>query len=343
MNITNFIKFSFLLTLLFSCYSAPSYKGPISDHFDGEKFFGKNQAPDKSLWTVIKMWRSEGVDWPRFINNKSKKINKLRVTEGPYITFINHATVLIQMDGLNIITDPIYNNIASPVSFAGPKRVRNPGIKFEDLPPIDIVIISHNHYDHLDIPTLRMLYKRDKPLLLAGLGNSLLFEKEGIKNFRDMDWGDEVSHQGIKISFEPSQHWSARGLSDKRGTLWGAYVLKGKNGNVYFAGDTGYGPHFKETFNKHGQMLVSLIPIGAYRPRWFMKFAHMNPTESLLAHRDLNSKNSIGIHFGTFQLTKEGIDDPKKDLEKAKNKADFKTDNFLVFDFGEGKDFSNSK
>lgn len=342
MSITNFTKFNYLFLILFitSCYSAPSYKGPISNHFDGEKFYGKNQAPDKSLWNVIKMWREKGIDWPDFVNNEAKKVESIRVQVGPHITFINHATVLIQMDGLNILSDPMYNNIASPVSFAGPKRRRNPGIAFDDLPPIDIVIISHNHYDHLDIPTLQRLSQRDKPLILAGLGNSLLLKENGIKNYKDMDWGKELVHQGLRISFEPAQHWSARGLNDKRGTLWGSYVLHGKNGRVYFAGDTGYGPHFKEIHKKHGDMLVSLLPIGAYRPRWFMKFSHLNPAEALLAHRDLRSMNSVGIHFGTFKLTKEGIDDPVQDLMKEKKKVKFNTDRFYVFEFGEGRDFS---
>ena len=162
MSITNYTKFNYLFVIF---YLLPVIqhlltKGPISDHFDGEKFYGKEQAPDKSLWTVIKMWREEGVDWRDFVNNRSKKVESIRVQVGYYITFINHATVLIQMDTLNILTDPIYNNIASPVFAMGTKRRRNPGIAFDDLPPIDIVIISHNHYDHLDIPTLKRLSQK---------------------------------------------------------------------------------------------------------------------------------------------------------------------------------------
>lgn len=342
MSIINWIKFSFFL-FLSACYSAPSYKGPISDHFDGEKFYGKNQAEDKSFSKLLKMVMEDGESWPKFINNTQKKPKFIRVSEGPFITFINHASVLIQVDGLNILTDPIFSEYASPVSFAGPKRVRHPGIAFKDLPPIDLVIISHNHYDHLDIPTLKKLSQRDRPMVLAGLGNSLLFKQEGIKNFQDMDWGENVDYKGLKISFEPSQHWSARGWSDKRETLWGSFVLHSRKGQIYFAGDTGYGDHFKEINQKYGPMYISLLPIGAYRPRWFMKFAHMNPAEALLAHRDLKSTHSIGIHFGTFKLTKEGVDHPVRDLEQEKLKAKFETNGFHVLGFGEGRDYSKNE
>lgn len=323
-----------LLLLLAGCMTY--YKGPKSDHFDGERFFNKYPpSTDKSFSKLLK-WRifGEHSKWPQWIDSEYKKLSTQR-SQTLKVTFINHASALIQVDNINIITDPHFSDRASPVSFAGPKRVRKPGIKFEDLPPLDFVLVSHNHYDHLDITTLQKIYKEHPNVkILVGLGNNVLLKDEGIQGL-EMDWGDSQKKGSVKITFREAHHWSARGMFDKRKTLWGSFIIESSQGNIYFAGDTGYSPHFKDIGRDFGPFKVSLIPIGAYEPRWFMKSAHVNPQEAVQAHLDLKSEKSIGIHFGTFQLTDEPISEPLEKLEKAKRKQGLSVDEFVAPEFGE--------
>ena len=307
-----------LLLILLSC-SGPTVKIPISDHFDGERFyFPKNPMKEKSMFDLLE-WKFKGsaAKWPKWIDTDQVKIKENRVTDNTaHITFINHSTTLIQMNGINILTDPIYAKRTSPVSFAGPARVKKPGVKFEDLPKIDVVIISHNHYDHFDVDTLEKLVERDNSKIIFGLGNSRYLKKHSKKNAVELDW--EQSHQikDVKITLLPCRHWNKRTLFDFNKTLWGAFSIEGAK-KIYFAGDTGYDYHFKEAGTKIGPFDLAFIPIGAYEPRWFMKWAHINPQEAVLAHKDLRAKKSIGIHFGTFQLTDEAIDQPIIDLKKS--------------------------
>lgn len=326
-----FINLIIFVIFYVSC-SSP-YKGPKSDNFNGEVFYYKKPL-NKSFSDLIK-WKitGEAKKWPDYQDYPTSKIEKSRNSRRELsATFINHSTLLIQIDGINILTDPIYSDRTSPVSFAGPKRVRNPGVKFEDLPKIDIVLISHNHYDHLDIKTLKRISDRDQALIVAGLGNDYLLKRKGIQNIKTVDWYQPFEERGIEIQFLPCQHWSARGVFDRNHSLWGSYSIKGEKHSIYFAGDTGYGEFFKEIGDKEGPFDLALIPIGAYEPRWFMKEQHINPEEAVQAHIDLKSKFSIGIHFGTFQLTDEGIDDPLKALNEAKTK--YFVDNFIAPEFG---------
>ena len=242
-----------------------------------------------------------------------------RVENGIRATYINHATILIQVDGLNILTDPIWSERASPVTFAGPKRIRAPGIEISDLPEIDLVLISHNHYDHLDTATLRQLRQQQnkEPVIVSGLGNAALLRSLGYDQAIELDWSDSSSVEGATVHFVECQHRSARGVFDQMRTLWGSFVIETSEGNIYFAGDTGYSPHFKEQGERFGSFALSILPIGAYEPRWFMKDIHLNPAEAVKAHIDLNSKQSLGMHFGVFQLTWEPVDQPVTDLDTA--------------------------
>ncbi len=254
------------------------------------------------------------------------------------VTFINHATVLIQMDGLNILTDPIYSRRAGPVTWAGMERVRPPGIRFEDLPPIQVVLLSHNHYDHMDMPTLVRLEKRDHPRVLTGLGNSRYLSAEGIRNVQEFDWGQGTSlSDSVRATFVPAQHFSMRKVYDRDTTLWGGFVLEGQGTRVYFAGDTGWGPHLEEIHSRFGDFTLAILPIGAYKPEWFMGPAHMSPRDAVRAHELLKARVSTPIHYGTFRLADDGEEEPTEELRKAMKAAGVSEQEFWILGFGEGR------
>lgn len=332
-------KFSIILSVLFFSFLASAKKYPLSDHYDGEKFFNPEGHEVKSFWTVLK-WKftSEASEWPESVPNSNYTLPPLE-TNKAVVTFINHASFLIQLPGVNVLTDPIYSERASPVKFAGPKRVRAPGLGFEMLPPIDVVVISHNHYDHLDLDTLKRLDGKYHPLFLVPLGDEKLLKNAGIQNVKEMDWWDEVQVKDLKIIFTPSKHWSARGLFDKCDSLWGSFMLDHSGSKIYFGGDTGYGTHFSKIQERIGAPRLALLPIGAYEPRWFMKAFHMNPQEALKAHVDLGSELSIGMHLGTFQLTDEAYDEPIKALHAGREEMNISPEKFLVLDQGESYSF----
>ena len=278
-----------------------------------------SEAP-KGFIDLLK-WKlyNKAIPWPKIVENLVKadlpgKINSHEV----FATFINHSTVLLQMEKHNVLTDPIFSPVAGPYSFLGPRRVRPPGIDFEKLPKIHVVLISHNHYDHLDIPSIQELWKRDHPLFIVPVGNGKLLRSLGIHKIVELKWWQEhrlTAQQSFILT--PAKHWSRRGLLDYCKALWGGFILKSPDLRIFFAGDTAYKEHFKLIKERYGAMDLSLLPIGAYEPRWFMKDFHMNPEEAVQAHIDLDSKLSIGIHFGTFPLTDEGIDDPVRDLQES--------------------------
>lgn len=227
-------------------------------------------------------------------------------------TWIGHATILIQLDGKNILTDPIWSERCSPVSFAGPKRYTPVGVQMKDLPKIDLVLISHNHYDHMDIPTLKELEKRFSPYFFVGLKNKDLLKSEGLEKVIELDWWDSHSIFDLEIHFTPTQHFSARGLWDRNKTLWGSFVVHSKTHSFYFAGDTGYFSGFSEIGNQFQNLDLAILPIGAYEPRWFMKSMHMNPEDSIKAFIDLKAKYMLPMHYQTFILTDEALDEPLK-------------------------------
>lgn len=332
------------LALLCAC-SAPRYRGPVSDHFDGRNFFdGKTQRVgfgDLLRWQTHR----QHTPWPARVQHSPQPPPPPRVAAGQLrVTFINHATVLVQLDGANVLTDPIYSERASPLAGVGPRRVRPPGVAFADLPPIDVVVLSHNHYDHLDLATLRRLWQRDRPVILAGLGNRALLLQNGIgqgapDRVRDLDWWQDTAAAGLRLTSVPNQHGSLRGLCDRDATLWTAYVIAGPQaGAVYFAGDTGYGAHFREVGARFPGLRLALLPIGAYRPRWFMRSQHISPDEAVLALGDLKARTAVAMHFGTFDLADEGIDEPVRDLRAALERTPALRDRFWVLGFGEGRD-----
>jgi L-ascorbate metabolism protein UlaG (beta-lactamase superfamily) len=226
------------------------------------------------------------------------------------VTFINHSTILLQIGELNIITDPIWSDYASPVQFAGPRRHRAPGIRFEDLPPIDLILLSHNHYDHLDTRTLLRLQRRDACTVFCPLGVARRVYRLGFRSLVEMDWWQQQQFRDVTVHCVPAQHFSARTPFDRNRTLWCGFQIEALEGGVLFAGDTGMGPHFAEIASRFAPPSLALLPIGAYRPRWFMGPVHMGPEEAIEAHAILQPLATVPIHHGTFSLADDGETEP---------------------------------
>ena len=261
----------------------------------------------------------------------------------PAVTWIGHATVLAQMGGLNILTDPILSDRASPVSFAGPRRLHPPGLSLAQLPRIDLVVISHDHYDHCDAPTLQALNSQPggPPLYLVPLGLKSWAAGFGIDNVVEMDWWQSHRMGTVEVVMTPVQHWSGRSLNDRLQTLWGGWAVFAPDAHLFFAGDTGYSPDFADIARRfagrhaEGGFDIALIPVGAYAPRWFMKEQHVDSDEAVRMHRDLGAKRSLGIHWGTFELTDEALDEPPRALAQALARAGVVQDNFFLLALGQ--------
>ncbi len=286
-------------------------------------------------------WQLSGakVKWPKRVENVKQPQPPQRVDgTGLVVTWIGHSTVLMQTGGLNILTDPFFSPRASPVRVAGPRRVRDPGLRISQLPKIDVVLLSHNHYDHLDVPSLRALQSHSAPHVVTPLMNDH-YVRRASRQMRvtDLHWRESCSVGGCRITVMPALHWSKRSFGDANRALWGAFVVETPGGVIYFAGDTGYGDGstFREVRDTFGAPRLSLLPIGAYEPRWFMKAQHMNPDDAVLAHMDLGSATSLAIHHGTIQLTDEAIDAPVRDLEVALAARGVDSARFVVADVGQ--------
>ena len=324
---------------------AALHKGAPSDHFDGTRFF--HGEKDYTFMEMVKwMLTMNPAKWPKWIEDPAYPLPPKRAGAGELrITHINQATMLIQVDGMNILTDPVWSERSSPVSWAGPKRVRAPGLKIQDLPPIDLILISHNHYDHLDIASLKQLTQNHDFKIITGLGVGKLLRSEGLKNVVEMDWWQEYESLpgDPKIVFVPARHNSGRGMFDKNKTLWGGFVIESSGGHIYFAGDTGYGKFLDDIKNKFGEFRLALLPIGHYEPRWMMESHHMNPDDAVKLHQYLNVKQSIGMHFATFGgHNDEAVDAHEKDLQIALKKYEVPDAEFLILGFGEGRDLLQS-
>lgn len=287
-----------------------------SDHFDGRKFFNPNGANGAAVSSAPRMLLTRRTRWPFSIPVEPRQPPAVSGNQVA-ITYVGHATFLIQAGGIALLTDPVYVERASPVQFAGPRRVRAPGVRFQDLPPISTVLLSHNHYDHCDLRTLAQLARRFTPSFITPLGNGRLLRSVGIDAIEELDWWQATHQAGLPITLTQAQHFSARGLFDRNQALWGGFFLELAGKRIYFAGDSGYGPHFAEIQRRLAPIDLALLPIGAYEPRWFMKDIHMNPEEAVQAHLDLGARQSIAMHFGVFQLTPEGIDEPPARLAGA--------------------------
>jgi N-acyl-phosphatidylethanolamine-hydrolysing phospholipase D len=282
--------------------------------------------------------KSDGA--PEITENDGAFVRETAGQDTPTLTWIGHATVLVQMEQVTFLTDPIWAKRPSPVSFFGPKRYVKPGIKMEDLPAIDFVIISHNHYDHLDLPTLVRLAKRNvETIFFVPLGNAKLLRKHGIDKVQELDWGDTVNYKSALIHCLPSQHWSKRSLSDERKTLWSSWAVTGVERRFYFAGDTGYFSGFKEIGEKLGPFDLVAVPIGAYEPVAMMRASHMNPEEAVQASLDLRTRRVVAIHFGTFDLSDEPVAEPPLRFKKAATNTELGEPNSWVLNIGETREF----
>ena len=301
-------------------------------HFDGRRFYNPDARQARGFFDVIQ-WKltSRSEPSPSFIADVEQSAPPARVNGNALrVTLVNHSTVLLQQGGSNILTDPIWSERASPLAWIGPRRRRKPGVRMEDLPRIDAVLISHNHYDHMDLPTLGQLAaRRDSTFIVPACGARLLRSKH-IGPVHELDWGESFSLSNFTVHSVPALHFSARGVLDRNKALWCGYLIKSCERLIYFAGDTAFGPHFAQIREKFGSPHLALLPIGAYEPRWFMSSVHMDPDQAVRAHEILAAKTSIAIHHGTFQLADDGIDKPKKQLL-----AIAPQDSFLVLNNGQ--------
>ncbi len=326
-----FVAFGYFL-------SGPKYSGPITDHFDGKKFFTPGGKPAQGFGGVFKwMVKRQRGPWKALEARPFGKKPEPLVASGVHITFVNHSTFLIQANGVNILTDPVWSERTSPFQWAGPKRMRPPGIRMEDLPRIDLILLSHNHYDHLDLNTLKRLHKRDGPKIITPLGVKSFLDKRNITGATDLDWWQRtVLHDGLEIEAVPAQHFSGRGTFDRDATLWCGYVIRSAGSNIYFVGDTGYHESmFKEIGERCSPIEVALIPIGAFKPEWFMSPIHCSPTEAVRIHQEIKTRRSIATHFGTFPLADDGLEEPVTELRKSLDAEGLSHDHFLALEEGE--------
>ena len=309
--------------------------GSRRSHFDGRRFFNPSGPRLQPLTAVPRMLRERRTRWPSRVENTARTVPARESSAAAVVTFIGHSTFLIQTGAGNILTDPMYSEHAGPWNLLGPRRVRLPAVPFEALPPVAIVLVSHNHYDHLDRPTLTKLAQKFDPITITPLGNASLLRSTGLRRVEELDWWDRSSTSPLPIALTPAHHFSARGPFDRNRALWGGFVIEIEGRRIYFAGDSAYTPAFVEVRQRFAPIDLALIPIGAYEPRWFMKSVHMNPAEAVQAHLDLQPRMSVGMHFGTFQLTTEGIDDPVRALDDARKSADIAHAEFRTLEFGE--------
>jgi len=315
-----------------------AYSGPVSDHFDGLHFYDPDGSPPKSLGQLLR-WQF-GPDrqrqaWPVWAPSPYADTPPPRVTGAKVrLSFVGHASWLIQTSGLNILIDPVWSARVSPVGWAGPRRHNHPGIAFEALPRIDIALVSHGHYDHLDLATLSKLAANFAPRVITPLGNDVTMRSanDAIKA-EAFDWHQRVElGGGVAVTLVPARHWSARGLFDRNKTLWASFVMETPAGKIYIVCDSGYGDgkHFRRVAETHGPLRLAILPIGAYEPRWFMKDQHMNPSDAVKALADCGAAQALAHHHGTFQLTDEAIDAPLIALEAALDEANTPREKFAA-------------
>jgi L-ascorbate metabolism protein UlaG (beta-lactamase superfamily) len=306
----------------------------MNDHFDGRRFMNSTGPATQPFTAVPRMLLARRTPWPPRIE-EPPRLPALLNDACAVVTFIGHATFLIQTPAGNLLTDPMYSKRAGPLGVLGPRRVRPPAVRFEDLPPISVVLLSHNHYDHCDRRTLRRLAQRFDPICVTPLGNGALLRSAGIRRVEELDWWQEAQTPALPITLTPAHHFSARTALDRNRALWGGFTLVAGSARIFFAGDTAYAPFFRDVRQRLGPIDLALLPIGAYEPRWFMQSVHMNPAEAVQAHLDLEAAESIGMHFGTFQLTTEGIDEPLRALDAACRARHVPSSRFRTLGFGE--------
>ena len=356
-SVKSSISFGLAVFAIAGCHSVNPYYDPSKPHHTPQGFTN-NYSPNVTKTTSqFLRWQVErlrdGLPKPAQTPTPAVvpdlafiRANAEAKAMQPAVTWVGHATMLVQADGLNILTDPVFSNRASPVQFAGPPRAQPPGLSIAQLPPIDVVLISHNHYDHLDIDTVKTLANvaPSATLFIVPLGLKVWFKNIGITNVKELDWWESMTVKGVKFNLTPVQHWSARGLGDRSQTLWGGWAVFGPDMHWYFSGDTGYSQDFTDTQKRFasrqttalgGGFDIALIAVGAYEPRWFMKEQHVNPAEAVQIHKDLKAKRSVGVHWGTFELTDEPLDQPPKDLAMALTAANISDVEFFLLAIGQ--------
>jgi L-ascorbate metabolism protein UlaG (beta-lactamase superfamily) len=307
---------------------------PLSDHFNGKTFFNPGGAGVRGLRDVIK-WKmtSKAVPWPAHVAVHPRPLPPAPRGDGVCATWVGHATFLLRTSSCTVLTDPMFSDVAGPLPWLGSRRAAPPGLGLAAVPKVDLILLSHDHYDHCDLPSLRRLAKRDDPVVAAPLGHRSLLEGAGIRRVVELDWWQaNASLPGVDVTLVPARHWTRRGPFGTNKRLWGGFMVRMGGRLVYFAGDSGFDePLFTEIGRRCGAPDVALIPIGAYEPRWFMKDAHMNPAEAVRVHREVGARRSLAMHWGTFQLTDEGRDQPLRDLEAARSASD----DFMALEIGE--------
>jgi L-ascorbate metabolism protein UlaG (beta-lactamase superfamily) len=320
-----------------------TYSGPVSDHFDGTRFFDPDGVPPKSLTDLLR-WqlggRRQRTVWPDWAPSSFSDTPPVSVDGAKVrLSFVGHASWLVQNAGLNILIDPVWSMRVSPLSWAGPKRHNDPGIAFDALPSVDVVLVSHGHYDHLDIPTLSRLAEKFAPRVITPFGNDLTMrEADPAIKAEGFDWNDRIElGNGVAVTLVPTRHWSARGLFDRNKALWTSFVLETPAGKIYIVCDSGYGEgrHFRRVAEAHGPLKLAILPIGAYEPRWFMRDQHMNPADAVKALADCGAERALAHHHGTFQLTDEAIDAPARALGEALDAANLPHERFVVLKPGQ--------
>ncbi|HTJ91392.1 MAG TPA: MBL fold metallo-hydrolase [Acidocella sp.] len=321
---------------------------PISDHYDGKHFFnpepmhrGGGGRRRRGLFSLLRSrWREETpwATWPKWVENAPYP----PPGPAPNVTFIGHSSFLLRLPGLTLLTDPVFSQRCSPSQWVGPKRVRDPGLRLDALPPIDLILLSHNHYDHMDVRALRRIRRRfPGAAIVTTLGNAAFLARKGLAGAVELDWWHKVTLGETTITATPARHFAARTLWDRNETLWAGFWLQHQGATLYFAGDTGYTKFFAEIRARLGAPDLALLPIGAYEPRWFMSPVHMNPEDAVTAFNDLQACRAVGMHYGTFQLTAEEIDAPQRDLATALHAAGIERDLFCALDIGETLDLAD--
>jgi L-ascorbate metabolism protein UlaG (beta-lactamase superfamily) len=330
---------------------------PVSDHFDGDRYFNQGspsipgEGPKRGILGWVWRWMASN-DWPEWPEDNDLSPGPRpadRVPKGALrITPVGHATFLIQMDGLNLLVDPIWSDRCSPVSWAGPRRHSRPGIRMEDLPAIDAVLVSHNHYDHLDLPTLEQLARKGTPRSLVPLGNRDLVREAGIPTVDELDWWQSAPlSSDVTVTLVPAQHFSSRTLWDRNRAFWGGFIVSGPSGNIFYSGDTGYGPHFREIARRFSPIRAAILPISPFQPQSldnpstdYRLRVHMRPREAVQAHIDLGAEVSIAAHFQVFQLGPDGYDDAVQELDSTLKGRNLNPDTFIALRPGQSREWS---
>ncbi len=311
---------------------------PASDHFNGKTFFNPGGPAERGMLDVLR-WQltSRAARWPKWVEIVPQPAPPATADGAVMATWVNHSTFLLQTAGHTVLTDPVFSERASPFTWAGPRRAHAPGVAFSDLPRIETVLLSHDHYDHCDAPSLRRLAHEHQPLFIAPLGHRALLAELGATRIVELDWWQAHSPApGLTVTMTPSKHWSRRTVGGTNRRLWGGFYLQTPTRRVWFAGDSGYDePLFRSIRQRCGAPDLALIPIGAYEPRWFMSAAHMNPAEAVRTHFDCGARQSVAMHWGTFQLTDEARETPVQALEEARAAAGLAGEKFRVLSPGQ--------